>query len=94
MASSTERFANLGEAEIQKLLEDKDSLNTKGSTKASRVIFEDYLKAKSLNFPQNSEELADVLKKIYGKWKINLTFTTVKLTFIARMLMNFKNINF
>ena len=26
MASSTERFANLGEAEIQKLLEDKDSL--------------------------------------------------------------------
>ena len=29
MASSTERFANLGEAKIQKLLEDKDSLNTK-----------------------------------------------------------------
>jgi hypothetical protein len=29
MASSTERFANLGETEIQKLLEDKDSLNTK-----------------------------------------------------------------
>ena len=37
MASSTERFANLGEAEIQKLLEDKDSLNTKRSTKASRI---------------------------------------------------------
>jgi hypothetical protein len=37
MASSTERFANLGEAEIQKLLEDKDSLNTKRSTKASRT---------------------------------------------------------
>jgi hypothetical protein len=29
MASSTERFATLGEAEIKKLLEDKDSLNTK-----------------------------------------------------------------
>jgi hypothetical protein len=51
MASSTERFANLGKADIQKLLEDKDSLNTKRATKASRVIFEDYLKAKSLNFP-------------------------------------------
>jgi hypothetical protein len=38
MASSTERFANLGETEIQKLLEDKDSLNTKRSTKASRII--------------------------------------------------------
>ena len=37
MAYSTERFANLGEAEIQKLLEDKDSLNTKRSTKASRI---------------------------------------------------------
>jgi hypothetical protein len=37
MASSTERFANLGEAEIQKLLEDKDSLNTKRPTKASRI---------------------------------------------------------
>ena len=33
MASSTERFANLGEAEIQKLLEDKDSLNTKDQQK-------------------------------------------------------------
>ena len=38
MASSTERFANLGEAENQKLLEDKDSLNTKRSTKASRIV--------------------------------------------------------
>ena len=37
MASSTERFANLGEAEIQKLLKDKDSLNTKRSTKAFRI---------------------------------------------------------
>ena len=36
-SSSTERFANLGEAEIQKLLEDKDSLNTKRSTKAFRI---------------------------------------------------------
>jgi hypothetical protein len=33
MVSSTERFANLGDAEIQKLLEDKDSLNTKRSKK-------------------------------------------------------------
>ena len=33
MVSSTERFANLGEAEIQKLLEGKDSLNTKDQQK-------------------------------------------------------------
>jgi hypothetical protein len=37
MASSIERFANLSETEIQKLLEDKDSLNKKISTKASRI---------------------------------------------------------
>ena len=37
MASSAERFANFGEAEIEKLLEDKDSLNTKKSTKSSRI---------------------------------------------------------
>ena len=33
MASSTERFANLGEGEIQKLLKDKNSLNTKDQQK-------------------------------------------------------------
>jgi hypothetical protein len=33
MASSTARFANLGEAEIQKLLEDKNSLITKDRQK-------------------------------------------------------------
>jgi hypothetical protein len=38
MASSTERFANLGEAEIQKLLEDKDSLNTKDQQKLTLVF--------------------------------------------------------
>jgi hypothetical protein len=33
MASSAERFANFGEAEIEKLLEDKDLLNTKSQQK-------------------------------------------------------------
>ena len=59
------RFANLEEAEIDKLLEDKDSVNTKRSTKASRAVFEDYVKAKSLNYPQSSDELANVMKKFY-----------------------------
>jgi hypothetical protein len=48
-------------------MEFKDSLNTKRATKASIVIFEDYVKAKSLNFPQNSEDLADVLKYFYAE---------------------------
>ena len=40
MVSSTERFfftEMVSSTEIQKLLEDKDSLNTKRSTKASRI---------------------------------------------------------
>ena len=48
MASSTERFANLGEAEIQKLLEDKDSLNTKDQQK---------LKGKNTQFPNSFPDL-------------------------------------
>ena len=52
MASSTERFANLGEAEIQKLLEDKDSLNTKDqqNSKASRI-------GKNTQFPNSFPDL-------------------------------------
>ena len=59
MASSSERFGNFEKADIQKLLEDKDSQNTKRSTKVCTGIFEDYLKEK------NSEELAAILKKFY-----------------------------
>ena len=62
MASSKERFA-----EIKKLLEEKDSKNTKKSTKASRVIFEDYLHEKKLDHPANSEELASVLMNFYAE---------------------------
>ena len=50
MDSSTERFANIGEVEIQKLLEDKDSLNTKRSTKASRI-------GKNTQFPNSFPDL-------------------------------------
>jgi site-specific recombinase XerD len=67
MASSKERFADLGEAEIRKLLEDRDSVNTKKSTKGSKAIFEEYLREKKLHHPENSEELASVLKSFYAE---------------------------
>ncbi len=67
MASSKERFADLKEAEIKKLLEEKDSVNTKKATKASKAIFEEYLREKKLDHPENSEELASVLKSFYAE---------------------------
>ena len=48
MASSRERFVDLGEAEIKKLLEEKDSVNTKKATKASKAIFDEYIREKKL----------------------------------------------
>ena len=61
MTSSREMFADLREAEIKKLLKEKDSVNTKMSTKVSKAIFEGYLREKKLNHPENSEKLASVL---------------------------------
>ena len=49
MASSTERFANLGEAKIQKLLEDK-FVKYNRSTKASRI-------GKNTQFPNSFPDL-------------------------------------
>ena len=42
MASSKKRFTDLGEAEIKKLLEEKDSVNTKKAAKPSKAIFEEH----------------------------------------------------
>ena len=67
MASSRERFADLGEAEIKKLLEEKDSVNTKKATKASKAIFDEYIREKKLHHPESSEKLASVLKNFYAE---------------------------
>ncbi len=69
MTSSKERFADLGEAEIKKLLQEKGSVNTKKATKASKAIFEEYLREKKIDHPENSEELASVLKSFYPEMR-------------------------
>ena len=66
-SSSKERFAELGEDEIQQLLDEKDSKNTKRSTKVSKAIFEAYVKEKNIQLPQNSEDLAVILKHFYAE---------------------------
>ena len=44
----TSKFASLTERDIEKLVEDKESQNTKTSTKVAKELFADYVKAKKL----------------------------------------------
>ena len=57
------RFRSLSEENIAQLLNDKDSENTKTSTKQHRLIFESYLKEKNIRNPTTAVELAAVLRK-------------------------------
>ena len=45
-------------ARIEKLLEDKDSENTKRSTKVAKELFYEYLKEKNIQEPHDKKELA------------------------------------
>ena len=56
------RFASSTQQEIEKLLEDKDSENTKISTKVAKELFYEYLKEKNIQEPHDKKELAQVLK--------------------------------
>ena len=59
------RFASSTQQEIEKLLEDKDSENTKRSTKVAKELFYEYLKEKNIQEPHDKKELAQVLKSFY-----------------------------
>ena len=56
------RFASSTQQEIEKLLENKDSENTKRSTKVAKELFYEYLKEKNIEEPHDKKELAQVLK--------------------------------
>ena len=43
----TSRFASLTEQDIEKIVEDKDSQNTKRSTKVAKELFADYVEEKN-----------------------------------------------
>ena len=59
----TSRFASLTEQDIEKyIVEDKDSQNTKRSTKVAKELFSDYVKQKKLWELQEKKELAQTLK--------------------------------
>ena len=58
----TSKFASLTEQVIQKIVDDKDSPNTKRSTKVAKELFADYVKEKKLREPEEKKELAQTLK--------------------------------
>ena len=59
------RFASSTQQEIEKLLEDEDSENTKRSTKVPKELFYEYLKEKNIQEPHDKKELTEVLKSFY-----------------------------
>ena len=62
----TSRFASLTEQDIEKyIVEDKDSQNTKRSTKVAKELFADYVKEKKLREPEEKKELPQTLKTCY-----------------------------
>ena len=63
--NTTSRFASLTEQDIEKIVEDKDSQNTKMSTKVAKELFADYVKEKKLREPEEKKELAQTLKTFY-----------------------------
>ena len=63
----TFRFASLTEQDIEKIVEDKDSLITKRSTKVAKELFANYVKDKKLREPEEKKELAQTLKTFYGE---------------------------
>ena len=59
----TSRFASLTEQDIEKyIVEDKDSQNTKRSTKVAKELFANYVKDKKLREHEEKKELAQTLK--------------------------------
>ena len=56
------RFRSLSEENIVQLLNDKDSENTKKSTKQHRFIFESYLEEKNIRNPSERMDTCKIVK--------------------------------
>ena len=58
----TSRFASLTEQVIKKIVEDKDTQNTKRSMNVAKELFADYVKEKKLSEPEEKKELTQTFK--------------------------------
>ena len=65
----TSRFASLTKQVNEKIVEDKDSQNTKRSMKVAKELFADYMKEKKLRELEEKKELAQTLKTYMSKRK-------------------------
>ena len=57
------RFASSTQREIEKLLEDKHSENTKRSRKVAKELFHEYLKEQNIQEPHEAEVLSFMWKR-------------------------------
>ena len=80
------RFASSTQQEIEKLLEDKDSENTKRSTKVAKELFYEYLKEKNIQEPHDKKELAQALKSFHVEARMRLSLFSIKQCIIKQLL--------
>ena len=95
-----ERFASVSEEELKVLIENKDSKNTKRTTKTSVNILNDYLREKNLEEPQDKTALATgfpiVEFDFFLTFEIKCTYLhlTVSSLLIITLLSNLHMLNF
>ena len=67
MAESAPRFASVSEADLGRLVDDKDAKNTKRATKTALRVLQQYLKEKKVPEPQTKDGISNVLKLFYAE---------------------------
>ena len=88
----TSTFASLTEQDIEKIVKDKDSQNTKSSSKVSKELFADYVKDKKLREPEEKKELAQMtLKTFYVESEKERISSMYNNTFIRLGLCDIQN---
>ena len=61
----TSMFASLTKQDVEKIVKDKDSRNTKRSSKMANELCADYVKEKKLREPEEKKELAQMTLKTF-----------------------------
>ena len=67
MAESAPRFPSVSEADLGRLVDDKDAKNTKRATKTALRVLQQYLKEKKVSEPQTKDGISNVLKLFYAE---------------------------
>ena len=87
----TSTFASLTEQDIEKIVKDKDSQNTKSSSKVSKELFADYVKDKKLREPEEKKELVQMTENILCRSEKERISSMYNNTFIRLGLCDIQN---